>query len=203
MPVVTISRQFGAGGLTLSKMIADKMNFALFDHEIIQMVAEKTKVSSDWVRSVEKESGGRFQKFISGLVPRSLVDRILDDERGYIDEAIYVDMLQAVIKKISDEGNAVILGRGGQYVLRGEAGVTHILLVADLQDRIRFISDHYKLTPKQAAAVVASEDKRRMNLYRKFGKEDYDHPGLYHMVLNTSRVDIEEACMLICRLVSS
>ena len=203
MPVITISRQFGAGGLTLGKMVAKKLNYALFDQEIIQMVAEKAKVSSDWVRSVEKESGGKFQKFVSGLVAKSLVDRILDDERGYIDETIYVDMLQVVIKRIADEGDAVIVGRGGQYILRAEKGVVHVLFVADLQDRIRFISDNYKLTRKQAAAVVSSEDKRRMNLYRKFGKEDYDHPGLYHMVVNTSRVDMEKACSMVCRLVSS
>ena len=202
MPVITISRQFGAGGLTLGKMIAKKLKYALFDQEIIQMVAEKTKVSSDWVRSVEKESGGKFQKFVSGLVAKSLLDRILDDKRGYIDETIYVDMLQVVIKKIADGGNAVIVGRGGQYILRGETRVIHILFVADLQDRIRFISENYQLSRKQAATVVSSEDKRRTNLYRKFGKEDYDHPGLYHMVLNTSRIDIEKACSMACRLVS-
>lgn len=201
MAVITLSRQFGAGGLTLGKMIARRINYALFDHEIIQMVAEKAKVSSDWVKSVEKESGGRFQKFVSGLVAKSLVDRILNDERGYIDEEIYVDMLQIIIKKIAAEGNTVIVGRGGQYILRGEEGVVHILLVADLKDRINFISDHYKLRPEQAAKVIANEDRRRMNLYRKFGKEDYDHPVLYHVVFNTSKIDLEHACAMVCRLV--
>ena len=42
MAVITLSRQFGAGGLTLAKMIAKKKDYSLFDHEIIQMVAEKT-----------------------------------------------------------------------------------------------------------------------------------------------------------------
>ena len=201
MAVITLSRQFGAGGLTVGKMIAKKMNYALYDEEIIQLVAEKAKVSREWVKSVEKESGRRFQKLLSGLVARRVVERILDDEKGYIDEEIYVDMLQIVIKKIAAEGNAVVVGRGGQYILREMENVIHLLLVADLKDRIDFIRGHYKLRQKQAATVVASEDKRRMNLYRKFGKEDYDHPVLYHMVFNTSKIDLEKVCTTACNLV--
>ena len=59
MPVITISRQFGAGGLTLSKRLSDILGYTLFDQEIIAMVSEKAKVSKNWVQSVEKEAGGK------------------------------------------------------------------------------------------------------------------------------------------------
>ena len=150
---------------------------------------------------MEKEAGGKFQRFISQLVPKGLIDRILDDQRGYIDEEIYVDLLHDIIRKIADEGDAVILGRGSQYILKDYKDAKHVLLVADKEYRIRFMEEKYDLFTKHAVNSVNLEDKRRINLYRKFGKEDYDSPAHYHLVLNMSKVDINRACRLICLLV--
>jgi cytidylate kinase len=139
---------------------------------------------------------------MSGLVRKSFIDRILSDERGYIDEEIYVDLLHKIIFQIAGEADAVILGRGGQYILRDTEDVFHTLLIADKEDRIRFMETHYDLSPSQALQSVNREDKRRVNLYRKFGKENYDHPDLYHLVLNMSKLELEDACDLVCDLVS-
>jgi len=200
MSVIAISRQFGAGGKTLGEMVSEKLNYTFVDNDIIQMVAKQAKVSTNWVESIEKEAGGKLLKFMSGLVRKSFVERILSDERGYIDEEIYVDLLHKIINQIADEGNAVILGRGGQYILRDRADVSHVLLIAKKPDRIRFMEERYNLNPTQAEQSVNREDKRRINLYKKFGKEDYDSPDLYHLVLNMSRLKLEEARELICDL---
>ncbi|MDF1591238.1 MAG: cytidylate kinase-like family protein [Desulfobacterales bacterium] len=201
MAVITISRQFGAGGKTLGDMVAKKMNYSFVDNEIIQMVAKKAKVSTHWVESIEKEAGGKLLKFMTGLVSKNLVERILDEKRGYIDEEIFVDLLNKIIVQIADEGNAVILGRGGQYILRDREDTFHVLLIAHLNDRIRFMEEHYDLSTAQATQAVNREDKRRSNLYRKFGKEDYDHPDLYHLVLNMSKLTLEKARDLTCDLI--
>ncbi|HHC25733.1 MAG TPA: cytidylate kinase-like family protein [Desulfobacterales bacterium] len=203
MAVITVSRQFGAGGKTLGKMISSKMEYSLVDNEIIQMVATKAKVSTNWVESIEKEAGGKFLKFISGVVPKSLVDRVLDDKRGYIDEEIYVDSLRTIISKIADEGNTIIIGRGGQYILKDRENAFHLLLIGEKDDRVKFMESHYDLTTRQATQAVEMDDKRRINLYRKFGKKDYDHPDLYHLVLNMSKVSLEAACEVVCKLVEA
>lgn len=200
MAVITISRQFGAGGLTLGKMISEKLNYTLYDNEIIQLLAKKAKVSPEWVTSMEKEAGGLLQKLINSLVSKSLVDRILDSDRGYIDEEIYVDLLRKIITKIADKGNAVIIERGGQYVLKGRDDVKSILLVAEKMDRYKFIEAHYKTTYKKAMQAVNADDKKRASLYRKVGKEDFDEPRLYHMVFNTGKLDLDLVCDMVCDL---
>jgi cytidylate kinase len=167
------------------------------------MLAKEAKVSTHWVEDLEKEAGGALQKFLSQVVPKSMVERILDDKRGYIDEEIYVDLLHLIIKKIADDGNAVIIGRGSQFILAGQTDVYHILLVADKSDRIKFIEKKYTLRPKRAVQTINFEDKRRVNLYRKFGREDYDHPIHYQLVINTSKISREKAADLVCKLVSS
>jgi cytidylate kinase len=201
MAVVTISRQFGAGGITLGRKIAKNLGYDFFDNEIIQMVAKQARVSTRWVESMEKEAGGKVQRIISGLVSRSFMDRFLEDKYGYIDEEIYVDLLHQIIKKIAEGDNAVILGRGSQYILKDAEGVFHILLVADNEYRVRFIEEKYELFTKHAIQMVANEDKRRINLYRKFGKFDYDHWAHYNMILNMGRIDLDHAARMICRLV--
>lgn len=202
MAVITISRQFGAGGLSLGKKIADTLGYDFFDEAIIQLVAQKAQVSQDWVRSIEKEAGGKLHKFISTLIPRSIVDRILNDQRGYIDEEIYVDLLDQIISKVAEEDNAVILGRGGQYILKSRPGVFHFLLVADMAHRIDFVETKYKLTPSQATQTVNSEDKKRINLYRKFNKTDYDRPDHYHLTLNMSKLGLDNAAELVKALIA-
>jgi cytidylate kinase len=203
MAVITISRQFGAGGITLGKMVAEKLGYAFADMEIIKMVAEMANVSTDFVETVEKEAGGKFSKIVSRLVSKPLLDRILKDERGYIDEEIYLDYLVLIIAQMADDGNVVILGRGSQYILNDHPDAYHFMLINEFDNRVKFMMEHYNLSQNRATQAVKSEDKRRLNLYRKLHKTDYETPSLYHLVLNMNRISLEKAQDLICGLVQS
>lgn len=201
MAVITISRQFGAGGKTLGQMLAKELEYEFADNDILSKVAEMANVSTHWVETVENEAGGRLSRFISKMVSKPMVDRILKDERGYIDEEIYLDYLVLIIAQIADEGNVVVLGRGSQYILDDHPEAYHVLLIDEYENRVQFIEDNYDLPNSKAAAWVNKEDKRRRNLYQKFGKTDYDDPFLYHLVLNMGRFTIAEACRQILRLI--
>ena len=202
MAVLTVSRQFGAGGRTLGKNVAEKMGYTLIDEDMVGKIAERAKVSKNWVRSIEKEAGGSLLKFMSYLVPQRYVNQILDDTRGYIDEEVYVNTLTEVINELAKEDNCVIVGRGGQYILRDHPTAFHVLLVAEMPDRIDFMVEHYKLKAEEAKTVVRVREKRRVNLYRKFGREDYNDPHLYHFVLNMSKLSMDQASELVCELIS-
>jgi cytidylate kinase len=201
MAVITISRQFGAGGRTLGRMIADKLQYTFADNEVIQMIAEAANVSPMWVESVEKEAGTRLSRAINRLVTRNLVDKVLKDERGYIDEKIYLDYLVVIISQIGEEGDVVILGRGSQYILNDHPDAFHILLIDDYENRVQFMMKHYDLPRNKAESVVRAEDRRRLSLYRRIGKEDYDNPELYHLVLNMSRMDLDTALRIVFGMV--
>ena len=203
MAVITISRQFGAGGITLGKKVAESLGYSFVDTEIIKMVAEMANVSTNFVETVEKEAGGKFSKVITKLVSKPLLERVLKDERGYIDEEIYLDYLVLIIAQMADEGKVVILGRGSQYILSDHPDAYHFLLIDEFANRVRFMQEHYNISQSRAEQIVKSEDKRRLNLYRKLHKTDYDRPSLYHLVLNMNRVSLDTAHELICRMVPS
>ena len=131
-----------------------------------------------------------------------MVDRIRYGKEDYIEEEIYVEFLHEIIRKIADEGNAVIIGRASQYILKEYDDVCNILVVADRNDRVTFMETKYALSREQADRVVTLDDKRRANLYRKLGKTDFDQLDLYHLVLNMSKLDFENAAEFVCALVS-
>ena len=201
MAVITISRQFGAGGITLGKMVAEKLGYTFADMEIIKQIAEMANVSTHFVETVEKEAGGKFSKIVSRLVSKPLLERVLKDERGYIDEEIYLDYLVLIIAQMADEGNVVILGRGSQYILGDHPDAYHFMLINEFDNRVKFMRESYNLSQSRAVQAVKNEDKRRLNLYRKIHKTDYEKPSLYHLVLNMNKISLEEARELICSLV--
>ena len=78
MAVITISRQFGAGGKTLAQNVADRLGYKIAHEEIIEKVAEKAKVSADSLRSFEAEARGLLQRATSLLTPNRFIDHVLD-----------------------------------------------------------------------------------------------------------------------------
>ena len=202
MAVITISRQFGAGGRTLGEMIAKELDYRFLDDIIIQAISKKAKVSTKWVKSVERTAGGTLSKFLTGLISRGYMERMVGDGKGYMDEEIYVELLHEVIRKFAEEDNVVLMGRGGQYILKDFEGACHLLLVAEKEDRIKFMQQYYKMTNAKAEQIVITGEKKRANLYKKLGKEDYSQPHLYHLTLNMTRVTLEEALKLVCVLVN-
>ncbi|MBI9077264.1 MAG: cytidylate kinase-like family protein [Desulfatibacillum sp.] len=199
--IVTIARQFGAGGHTLGAICADRLGYSLIDEEMVNAVADKAKVSPEWVQSVEKDRGDWLLNFFSKLVTPSFLDRLLDDEnRGHINENIYVDHLREIMEELAREGKAVIVGRGGQYILQGHPRVLHVLLISDLEHRIKFLCEHYNMTEQKAELTVHRADKRRANFYKKLGKKNFDDPKLYHVVLNLSKIQLKQAEDIVCEL---
>lgn len=202
MAVITISRQFGTGAETLGQMLAKKLGYTFVDKNIIQMISKEANVSPNFVKLVESEGGSKLSKFISTLVSKAKVGTILADERGYIDDEIYLDYLILIIAQIADEGNAVILGRGSQYILKDHPDVFHILIINEFKNRVKYLMDTANIPEKKAIRTVMNEDKRRDNLYGKLGKKDYDDASLYHLVLNVGRFTIESALKQVLAMVN-
>ena len=204
MSVITISRQFGAGGKTLGRRIADTLGYFYADEDIIERAVVEIYVSSDGREIIETEPVDKLRKFISKLNPfgTSLMELPLSDKERYIDGFKYVELLNLIIPKIARNGNAVIVGRGGQYILHDVENTYNILLIANEEDKINFIVDHYRVSRTRAVQMINRMNKRRANLYSFFRKKDYDDPKLYDLILNMSKFSIDKAEKLITMLIN-
>jgi cytidylate kinase len=201
MAVITISRQFGAGGRSLGEMIATELDYKFVDDLVIQELAKKAKVTTDDIKDMERTSGSVLSKIISSMLSRNYMERIVGEGKGYINEVIYVELIKDVLTNFARQGNVVLLGRGGQYILKDFKDAFHILLVADMERRIKFMQQFYSMTDAQAEKAVKQGNERRRNLYKKLGYTDYNSPNLYHIVLNMSRLSMDHALETIVALV--
>ena len=204
MAVITISRQFGAEGKIIGRRIADTLGYYYADEDIIERAVVEIYASPKGRKIFEAEPGDKLKRFISMLNPfgTSLMELPLSDKERYIDGYKYVELLNLIMPKIAREGNAVIIGRGGQYVLRGLEDTYHILLVAKEEDRIKFIENDYRVSRERTVQILKRMAKRRANLYSYFGKKDYDDPKRYDFVLNMSLLSIDKAEELIYKLIN-
>ena len=206
MAVITIARQFGAGGKTMGTVIAEKLGYTLIDEEIVELVAREANVSSDWVDDIERKAGseGLISRILNrfGPLQEGYVKRAVESNPELMDGKRYVALLCDIIPRIAAQDNVIIVGRGAQYILAERPDTFHFLLIADLVHRIEFIREHYHLDEKQARIVVAKQSKRRLQLYRFFGRIDYDNPDLYHLVFNMNKVTMDSASAIICQLVA-
>jgi len=204
MSVITISRQFGAAGKTMGKRVADTLGYYYADEDIIERAVVEISVSPDGKKILETEPGDKVKRFILKLNPfgTSLMELSLSDKERYIDGFKYFELLNLIIPKIAKDGNAVIVGRGGQYILHNFDDTYHLLLIAEEKDRIKFIEDNYRVSSTRAVQMIKRMAKRRANLYSFFGKKDYDDPKLYDLVLNMSLLSIDKAEELIYKLIN-
>jgi len=170
---------------------------------MIREVAKKVKVSSDHVRAFEKAAGTRLMKFLDKIVSRDFIDRLISEKYGYMDEKGYVDVVRSIIQELYEQGDMVIIGRGSQYILKGCENTWHILLVGDLEHRIRFIADKYQLTDNEAQKAIKRADQIRGHFLDLFSVQgSHDDPLSYDMVLNMRTVSMEKAEELIVELIS-
>jgi len=198
MAVITISRHFGAGGWTLGERLAKKFGYHYVNEGMITEVAAKTNVSLEQVRALEERGSDKLLRFLNKIVKTSYVERLTSDKYGFVDEKIYVDVVRKLIQELYEQGDVVIIGRGSQYILKGLANTWHILLVGDLQYRIRFVMNKYQLSESEAEKAIQKRDQTRTRFLNFFSEgEFHDDPLLYDLILNMSRLSLEKAEQLI------
>lgn len=203
MPVITISRQFGAGGWTLGDRLSKRLGYRYVDEDMIKEVASKIGASPDQVLAFEKAGGSKLMKFLDRLVSKDFIDRHITDKYAYVDGKGYVDVVRGIVQDLYWQGNVIIVGRGSQFILEDYQGAFHILLVQSLEPRILFVMEKYKLGRNEAERVIRARDQSRKQFLSFFkAKELHDDPITYDLVLNMNRMTMQKAEELVVELIS-
>ncbi len=115
-----------------------------------------------------------------------------------LDEDRSVNMVRATIEAAHKHGNLVVLGRGGQYILRDRPNVLHVRVEAPLADRVRTVAARLHVSASEAEPLIAQRDRQSSAYLKRFYGIDWADPLLYHLLINTGRWDVETAAKLIC-----
>jgi cytidylate kinase len=200
MAVVTISRQFGAGGQTLGERLCERFKFHLVDASVINQLARKAKISPDWLNAMEKEAASTLLRIISSIVSKGTFYRTPAAPGDEVEQKKYIAFLSRVMTSMADEGGYVLVGRGSQLVLRNHPKALHVMLVGNYEERIKFLTRRYNLSRTEAEAKISEKERERASVAANIFGANIDDPRLYHMVLNTSRMPFDWALELVADL---
>jgi cytidylate kinase len=180
-PVITISSEPGSGGRVIARGLAEHLGIDLFDRDIVKEIAESAHISAAVIETMEKERMSGVQDFISSLVN----DR-------YLWPGVYLDHLMKVVAAIASHGNAVIVGRGANFLIPAEERLS-IRVIAPLEDRVRNVAKEFKVTLEEAKRRVINRENRRAAFIRQSFNADVSNPANYDLVINTKKPNVDAA----------
>jgi cytidylate kinase len=115
----------------------------------------------------------------------------------YIPRVDYLDLVTSVILEYAQKGKAMIVGRGGQMILRGRPGVLHVQVIARFENRVFNIIQREGVKWREAAHRVRQADEQRAGYLRRFYNADWLDSTLYDLVINTDQISSETAVNLV------
>jgi cytidylate kinase len=178
MSAITVSRQLGSLGDELALEVARRLGWRRVCRDLINQAAVKAGVPQ--VALAELDELDFF-----GLRPTAA------------DWQAYQRQVERFITELADGGKVVIVGRGGQMVLRGRPDVLHVRVVAPLEMRIALLQKEKGISEDAARACLESSCKVRARYIRRSYNVDLDDPGLYHLVVNTGLLNLDQAVTLV------
>ena len=180
-PCVTFSRESGSGGSEVAVEVARRLDFEFFDRKMTDYIANRAKVRKSVVESTDERTRANLQELIRDLTSQE-----------YMSQSSYFRHLVEVISLIGERGNAVILGRGANFILAPEK-ILRVRVFAPLELRIERMTRRNHISHKMARSKVLSLDAERENFIRaRFFKDPADLSG-YDLAINTEYMSVD-AC---------
>jgi len=181
-PVVTVSRQHGAGGGEVARKLAGELQLDLFDREIIQRIAESTHLSERVVSSLDEKDKELLTDWLAAISSHS-----------YLSPAEYRYHLSRTVGAVAHHGGAVILGRGAHLIL-GQGEALRVLVVAPVEQRVRAVMEREGLDEREARRRIVSVEADRKAFLMKHFHADFADPTTFDLVVNTAVLGVDGAC---------
>lgn len=209
MPVITISRQFGAAGVPVGRALADRFKAEFLDRAIVAQVALRSGIPESELESYDERLPSLWQRVASALASSSPEPAL--PSLPYTDHMPTVSMherliaiTRAVIEEAAERGNAVIVGRGGAHILAKRRGTFHVQLHASISARVRYLLSHADELPSEARPeegslreLCRSIDATRADYVRRLYDVDWLDATNYDLAIDTGRLGVARTVDLI------
>lgn len=179
--VITISREFGSGGRTIGKRVAEKLDIPCYDSELIQKIAQESGFTEGYVKSVDESSPAAFLS--TAFSSRAF---------GPTNEDYLWEIQLKIIKDLADKESCVIVGRCADYILREHADCLTAFIHADLAFREERIVNVYGERDESPRQRITEKDKRRAAYHRFYTDMKWGYAKNYHISLDSGKLGIEK-----------
>ncbi|HEX2645994.1 MAG TPA: cytidylate kinase-like family protein [Candidatus Dormibacteraeota bacterium] len=201
MPVVTIGRQFGAGGATVGHMLSQELKADFLDSQIIDEAARRLQLPKEEVEAEDEQPGSLLARLLVALGSATTEPLIPPEATAWTPpnagptfdtRKAVLQITQHVIEEAARAGNVVIVGRGGAYILSKFPGALHVFLRAAEDVRVKTIMARFNIASEEEARKrLRQTDENWTSYIRQVYGHDRNHPAHYDMVLDTGRLGYE------------
>jgi cytidylate kinase len=198
--LMTISRQFGAGGSEVAARVARALDWRLVDNELIERVAARAGLAPEDVAQLEERVSTFIERLARTLVaatPELVVPPEAGGTASSLSDDDLVRVTELVVEEVAAEGKVVLVGRAAPAVLARERDAIHLKVVAPREWRVRAAAERLGVSMAEAATVTDETDKMRARYHRQHYQRDWSDPVNYHMVLNTAALGLDGAAEVV------
>ena len=190
--IITISRQFGSGGRTVGRLIAEKLGIPFYDKELVEQIALESGFAPNFVEEHGEHSPGR--SILSYAFNATGIPGVMNG----LSTADFLWSIQcSAIMQLAEKGPCVIVGRNADYILKDREDAMHIFIHADMDYRADRIVRLYGESEKSPAARLQEKDKRRSVNYQHYTGRTWGAAENYDICINTAVIDVEEAADIV------
>lgn len=181
--IITIGRQFGSGGKSVADALGRKLGIPVYDSELITKAAQDSGFSEEvFVESDEK------RRFFS--LSKIFTNTYFDIEDYMSDNGLF-KMQSETIRRIAEQGPAVIVGRCSDYILRDMDNVIDVFLTSPVEIRAERISMRLGISLEKAEEMIEKKDKGRAEYYNYYTFGNWGQASTYDICLDSSLLGIE------------
>ena len=196
--IITISREFGSGGRTVGRMIAEKLGIPFYDKELVEHVALESGFAPKFVEEHGEHAPGK-SLFSYAFAPQG-VPGVMNG----LSTADFLWNIQcSVILQLADKGPCVIVGRNADYILKDREDCLHAYIHADIPFRADRIVRLYGESERSPEARLQEKDKRRRLNYQHYTGRSWGTAQNYDICLNSGTVGVENCADIIVSMVKA
>ncbi len=199
--IIAIARQNGSGGREVGKKLSDALGISFYDKELIDLAAEKSGIKGEICAKAEETATNSllYTIAIGGNVwgGATVTERDLP-----ITDRIFIAQ-STIIKQISEEESAVIVGRCADDVLRSSPRCIRVFLYADMDFRIQRMEELHRLDREKAIRQIRRMDKKRASYYNYFTDRKWGQMDQYTISINVAQVGVDGAVAILKNLYES
>jgi cytidylate kinase len=192
--LITISRQYGAGGSEVARRLADALGWHVVDNELVEQVAARAGLKPEDVAEREERVPSfieRLARTLAAATPELLPAAQAGGTGPSLEEEDLVRITETVVAEIAERGRVVLVGRAAPAVLASRTDALNVKVVAPKPYRIETAARRLGLPPPKAAEALEEADRMRARYNREYYHRDWNDPVNYHMVLNTEALGID------------
>lgn len=195
--IITISREFGSGGRTVGKLVAQSLGIAYYDKDLVKQAAKATGFDERFI-----EQDGEYAPASNALAYAFSARGAQGAMNGMsADDYLWAAQYQ-IIQELAEKGPCVIVGRCADYVLRERGDCLNVFIHAGKEARMERIVRLYGETDKSPEKRLEEKDKKRRVYCKHYTGRDWGAARDYHLTLDSGVIGVERCAEVVVRLIN-